>query len=250
MPMTIKRPAFQFYPSDWRNDSGLRLCSLAARGLWVEMMCIAHECDEYGKLKQNGRVFCHKTLGKLVGLSPQTCLKLLKELEDNKVFSRDESGAIYSRRMVRDEELRRIRADAGSKGGNPLLLGNLVKQNAKQKPTPSSSSSSSIDSNGAEGVWEEPSREQVIEAGRKCKLTEQQAEIWLNETLARPIDRWGRWTDRNGNPIDRWQHALAAWAGRFHENNNKKGTTTHANNGNGGRERVRRYHGVNDPAHY
>ena len=249
----MKRPAFQFYPADWRKDSGLRLCSLAARGLWVELMCIAHECDEYGKLKQNGRGFSHKTLAKLVGLSPQTCLKLLTELEENGVFSKDEDGAIYSRRMVRDEELRKIRAEAGSKGGNPILVGNLVKQNAKQKPTPSSSSSSSSsnDSNagGLKVVWQEPTREQVIEAGRQCKLTEQQAEIWLNETLARPIDRWGRWTDRNGNPIDRWQHALAAWAGRFHENNKPKGSTN-GSNGSSGRERVRRYHGVNDPSRY
>ena len=141
-----KRPAFQFYPSDWRKDSGLRLCSIAARGLWVELMCIAHEGDEYGKLKQNGRGFSHKTLGKLVGLSPQTCLKLLKELEENRVFSRDDDGTIYSRRMVRDEEIRNIRAESGIKGGNPNLLGNLVKQNGKQKPTPSSSSSTSSSS--------------------------------------------------------------------------------------------------------
>ena len=145
-----KRPSFQFYPADWRKDAALQLCSIAARGLWIEMMCIAHECEEYGKLGQNGRGFSHQTLGKLVGLSPQTCKKLLAELETNKVFSRDEAGIIFSKRMIKDEYIRNTRSDAGSKGGNPLLLGNLVKQNGKQKPTPSSSSSSSNTEGGEE----------------------------------------------------------------------------------------------------
>jgi hypothetical protein len=246
-PMTIKRPSFQFYPSDWRNDSGLRLCSLAARGLWVEMMCIAHESEEYGKLKQNGRGFSHKTLAKLVGLSPQTCLKLLKELEENKVFSRDEDGAIYSRRMVRDEHIRKIRAEAGVKGGNPLLLGHLVKQNGKQKPTPSSSSSSSLDSK-AGVVWQEPTREQVIEAGRNVGLTEQQAGIWYDEMKGRDIAPNGRWLDGRGNPIGNWQYALSAWAGRFKENNRKG--KTYANNGTSGASRLRSYSGVNKPEGY
>jgi hypothetical protein len=29
----MKRPAFQFYPSDWRNNANLRRCSPAARGV-------------------------------------------------------------------------------------------------------------------------------------------------------------------------------------------------------------------------
>lgn len=146
----MKRPSFQFYPADWRKDSALQLCSIAARGLWVEMLCIAHECEEYGKLRQNGMVFSHQTLGKLAGLSPQTCKKLLGELERNGVFSRDEDGTIYSRRMIRDEWIRNTRSESGSKGGNPLLLGSLVKQNGKQKPTPSSSSLSSNTERGEE----------------------------------------------------------------------------------------------------
>jgi hypothetical protein len=157
----MKRPAFQFYPADWRKDSALQLCSIAARGLWIEMLCIAHECEEYGKLKQNGMGFSHQTLAKLAGLSPQTCKKLLDELQRNGVFSRDEEGAIYSRRMIRDEYIRNIRAEAGSKGGSPFLLGNLVKQNGKQKQTPSSSFSSA--SSKEEAIVEIPANLQTPE---------------------------------------------------------------------------------------
>ena len=222
----------------------------------MDMICFMHEGSPYGHLKVKDKVILPPNLARMCGLTIQETEGYLAELHDAGVYETDEAGCIYSRRMIRDENLRNARAAGGKKGGNPNLTSgkdNLkVGNEVKQKPTPSSSSSSSssLDSNGAAEVWEEPSREQVIEAARKCGLTEQQADIWLNETLARPIDPFGRWTDRNGRPIGSWQHALGAWAGRFKENNNKKGTTTHANNGNGGRERVRRYHGVNDPAHY
>ena len=204
----MKRPAFQFYPSDWRKDSGLRLCSLAARGLWVELMCIAHECEEYGKLKQNGRGFSHKTLAKLVGLSPQTTLKLLKELEENGVFSRDEDGAIYSRRMVRDEELRKIRAEAGSKGGNPILLGNLVKQNGKQKPTPSSSSPSSVTPLSKPT----PTLEEFLEWANRCSLPADIAEAWFDRANGRTFTYEGYWTDRDGRAITDWRREIASYA--------------------------------------
>lgn len=45
------RPAFQFYPADWRNNAKLRRCSPAARGVWVDVLCILHDSDEYGVLR-------------------------------------------------------------------------------------------------------------------------------------------------------------------------------------------------------
>jgi len=36
MTSASKRPAFQFYPGDWRRDTALQSVSLAARGLWIE----------------------------------------------------------------------------------------------------------------------------------------------------------------------------------------------------------------------
>jgi hypothetical protein len=101
----------------------------------------------------------------LVGATSATVKRHLLELETRRVFSRTDTGVIYSRRMVRDEHIRKIRAAAGKNGGNPNLtggckdnpednpdggdlVGNLHKQNGKQKPTPSSSSSSSSSPSG------------------------------------------------------------------------------------------------------
>jgi len=62
------------------------------------------------------------------------------------VASRRESdGALFCRRMVKDENLRQVRTAAGKKGGNPLLLNKTANQTPttgdKQIPTPSFSSS-------------------------------------------------------------------------------------------------------------
>lgn len=148
----MKRPAFQFYPADWRKDPALSACSLAARGLWIELVCIAHESEEYGYLTINGKAMNDAQLARLVGESPKELAKLLAELEQSSVFSRDERGAIFSRRMVKDEHIRKVRAEAGRLGGNPDLIDkkdkqiaqDLLKQNGEQILTPSSSSSTSV----------------------------------------------------------------------------------------------------------
>ena len=137
----MKRPAFQFYPADWRKDPALSACSLAARGLWIELMCIAHEGGTYGFLSINGKAMAPAQIARMVGESPAAVVKLIAELEDAGVFSRDEQGCIYSRRMVKDEHVRNIRADAGRLGGNPNLLKQKDKQTDNREPPPSSSSS-------------------------------------------------------------------------------------------------------------
>ena len=152
----MTRPAFQFYPADWRKDPALSACSLAARGLWIELVCIAHEADRYGHLSINDKPMTNQQIARMVGESPATVGKLVAELESAGVFSRAEDGSIYSRRMVADEHIRNVRAEAGRLGGNPNLLKQKdkqkVKQTDKQSPTPSSSSSSSIPSVSPDGL--------------------------------------------------------------------------------------------------
>lgn len=142
----MKRPAFQFYPADWRKDPALSSCSLAARGLWIELMCVMHESERYGYLVVNGRPMDMKQIARMVGESPATVKKLLAELERAGVPSTSAEGAIYSRRMVKDEYIREVRAEAGRLGGNPELLKQKDKQNTKQIPTPSSAIASSSSS--------------------------------------------------------------------------------------------------------
>jgi hypothetical protein len=112
-----KRPAFQFYPSDWRTEAGLRLCSMGARGLWIEIMCLMHDCTPYGHLTVLGRAMKPDELARLVGEGAPAVKRWIGELESNEVFSRNDDGIIFSRRMTRDEEIREARAAGGSSGG-------------------------------------------------------------------------------------------------------------------------------------
>jgi hypothetical protein len=140
----MKRPAFMFYPADWRKDPGLRVCSIAARGLWIDMLALMHEGEPYGHLVVNGEPVSEAEIARLVGEPLSVVRRLLAELEARNVFSRTDSGVIYSRRMIRDEHIRDVRAAAGKLGGNPSLKASdkgrdkgLVKQTKNQVPTPS-----------------------------------------------------------------------------------------------------------------
>lgn len=114
------------------------------------MMCVLHQCEPYGHLSMNGNAMNTEQLARVVGDSPAVIKKLLAELEAAGVFSRNEKGCIYSRRMVKDEYIREVRAQSGRLGGNPSLVGDkvnqmdkqMVNQSVKQSVTPSSSSSS------------------------------------------------------------------------------------------------------------
>ena len=146
----MKRPSFQFYPSDWLRDTALRSCSTGARGLWIDMICFMHEGNPYGYLKVGDKVILADNLHRMVGETLEVVTGWLNELSTAGVYDVDK-GVICSRRMIRDEELRQKRSEGGKLGGNPALKDNhkvnlKVENEVKQIPTPSSSSSSSSSS--------------------------------------------------------------------------------------------------------
>jgi hypothetical protein len=140
----MKRPSFQFYPGDWLNDAALRTVSVPARGLWIEMICLMHQGSDYGYLKVNHKVILIPNLARMVGATLDETEAWIAELDSAGVFGRDADGCIFSKRMIRDEEVRSARAAGGKLGGNPALKGkSKVNLPANLPPTPSSSSSSS-----------------------------------------------------------------------------------------------------------
>lgn len=101
-----KLPAFQFYPGDWMKDPSVRSVSLAARGLWLDMLCLMFESDRRGYLQLAGQPISAEQLARMVGEAPETIRPLLQELKTSGVFSSTEHGVIYSRRLVREEQER------------------------------------------------------------------------------------------------------------------------------------------------
>ena len=146
-----KLPAFQFYPGDWIKDPNLKVCSIFARGLLVDLLCAMHEAKHRGVLSYPDGVTPlsnEQIVGMSCGSTEAEKLAALVELETHEVLKRDANGCLYSSRMVRDEQIRAARAAAGALGGSKTQASGQAKhkQTVKQKPPPSSSSSSSISS--------------------------------------------------------------------------------------------------------
>jgi len=115
-------PYIKFFPRDWQGDAALQSCSIAARGLWIELMCIMAQGKPYGYLRLNGGPLTLPLLSTLVRTPENDVENLLKELENTGVFSRDNESCIYSRRMVKDFQLLSLFTEAGKRGGNPKLM--------------------------------------------------------------------------------------------------------------------------------
>lgn len=97
-------PWSKFFWADWESDPGLRLCSLAAQGLWMRMLCVCARHDPKGYLAINGNPLGVDAIARLAGVAETEAEILVAELDRNGVFSRSRSGCIYSRRMVKDEK--------------------------------------------------------------------------------------------------------------------------------------------------
>lgn len=112
----MARNSVAFEPQDWRADEGIRRCTLAARGLWLEMLCVMWEGPVPGELRErSGEPMTAQRLALLVGAPPGTVRRLLGELDREGVFSR-EGDVIYNRRQRREAERSQKRAAAGRKG--------------------------------------------------------------------------------------------------------------------------------------
>lgn len=135
----MANPWMKFHPQDWRADERLRMCSLSARGLWLEMICIMHRAEKYGFLLIAGKAPTDTQLAFQVGTTPEQVSQLLAELRAAEVYSATSSGVIYSRRMVRDEKKSRINAKNGKKGGETT-----VGKTKEKKPSPKRNSSDGL----------------------------------------------------------------------------------------------------------
>lgn len=127
----MKRPSFQFYPADWRNNAKLRRCSWAARGAWIELLGLLHDSDNYGvlrwPLKQIAQALgCPLKLlnelvecGVLYGTEKGECVPFIytprsgrKNGEPVELVPAQQGPVWFSPRMVRDEYVRTVRGES------------------------------------------------------------------------------------------------------------------------------------------
>lgn len=124
-----KLPAFHFYSGDWQKDPGVQALSMFDRAIWFEMLLRMHESEKRGYLVLNGNPIETETLTHMLGVGLSELEESVARILKFGVASKDpETGAIFCRRMVRDEEKRQINKNNGKKGGRP------TKQNRTNNP--------------------------------------------------------------------------------------------------------------------
>lgn len=122
MDAATKQSWLKFYPTDWQGDELLAVCSLAARGLLMELICLMHRSVVYGHLLVNGRAPSDADLVRLGRATSLTELRKLKaELLSKGVLSTTAEGILFSRRMVRKAATATVNRNNGARGGNPAL---------------------------------------------------------------------------------------------------------------------------------
>jgi hypothetical protein len=119
----------------WSDDPALRLVSLQAQGLWMRLLCIAHDANPVGHVLVGGKKPTPTQLAKIVGTiqdestseprvrQDRAISKLIDELVRSNVCDITSDGVLVSRRMVRDEKIHQRAVSIGKLGGNPNVTG-------------------------------------------------------------------------------------------------------------------------------
>jgi len=180
-------PAMPFYPGDWLKCPEVRSLPLDYRALWFDLLCFMWESTERGVMvKPNGKPYTNNEIIRMVGLDNQNSEIWLTSLLENEVCSKRESdGAIFSRRMIRDEQIRLKRKESGSKGGNPILINNnLVNQQDNQKVIRITEDEDEDENENKDVIKNEPVNEKRRSTGGEKKefdFIDQILNIWITD---------------------------------------------------------------------
>lgn len=133
----MRRPSFQFYPGDWQANSNLRRCTHEEKGVWLDIMCLLHDQEEYGVARWSLKELAQAVGAPVAKVKSLVVKGILKGSDagskcDSFVFvptaagrkkgdpvtlvNEQEGPLWYSSRMVVDEYKRVVR---GEHGGSP-----------------------------------------------------------------------------------------------------------------------------------
>jgi hypothetical protein len=128
----MTRPSFQFYPGDWQANSNLRRCTHAEKGVWIDVMCLLHDSQEYGVLRWPLKEIAQAIGAPLAMLRAIVGKGVLKGADKGETCGAcvyvprsgrrdgepvtlivEQAGPLwYSSRMVKDEYVRSVRGES------------------------------------------------------------------------------------------------------------------------------------------
>lgn len=115
--MTAKHSTRWFW-SDWSGDPAVRRLTPAERGLWIDLIGMAFDGEPQGYVcDARGDPVAVEEIARFANCSAAEALSLIDGILRKGAASRDRSGRLYCRRMVRDYELSVKRRRAGHPGG-------------------------------------------------------------------------------------------------------------------------------------
>lgn len=110
--------ATAWFWSDWLGDQEVRRLTPAERGVWIDMLALAAAASPFGYVCDGkGRPLTFEEIGRVTSASPEAVSELIAGILEKGAASRDRTGRIYNRRMVRDAAIRIKKSKAGQKGG-------------------------------------------------------------------------------------------------------------------------------------
>ena len=126
-----------FFTGDWIRCPELRVLPPDVRGLWMDMLCYMWESVERGVMVMpNGQPCTKEDVVRIIGTDSSGSTDWLNVLIENKVCEVREDGAIYSRRMVKDNLISEKRRLAGKKGGESTKAKVFIPKAEAALPTP------------------------------------------------------------------------------------------------------------------
>jgi hypothetical protein len=167
-----KLPFLQFYPSDYLVDT--RVLSLAARGAWVDIICVLHKSSTRGTLTLPARGWA-----RIMGASEADFQSALGEIEEMKVGDVIRNGngevTVTCRRMMNESitrEQTRLRVQNhrnkhGNKAGND-------------------SSNAGVTPNKSEVISQKSEDEKQTSSFLVAEVSATNDEIWLNQLGTKP----------------------------------------------------------------
>jgi len=126
--------------SDWLGDQAVRRLTPAERGVWIDLLALAAAAAPAGYVcDDKGRPLTHEEIARVTGTTPIEVAKLIAGILEKGAASRDRSGRIYNRRMVRDAQMSAKKRLNGKAGGAATRmkwqeLSGLPRHNAWQAP--------------------------------------------------------------------------------------------------------------------
>lgn len=123
----MQRPSFQFYAADWIGSANLRRCTHAEKGIWIDVMCLMHDSNEYGVLRWSLKEIAQAVGCRLADLKAlidkgvlkgagagelcEACIYVPRTGRKNgnpvTLIDQQNGPIYYSSRMVRDEYVRK-----------------------------------------------------------------------------------------------------------------------------------------------